>query len=289
MFFALEHAPQILNMSPTDHETLRRWSRGISRALAALVRFRHTIGLASAFVLGACAPDLTVGEWICAGEAIPDDTDPIGAPWETGFENQFCDYTQLAGFCYAEDRATFTTVTEPVHSGRFAAAFKIRAGDSDGYQTRCVRQGVLPAEAYYGAWYFVPARASNAGNWNLIHFQGGSRSGQHGLWDISLVNATNGDLELVVFDFLNGATRRPARTNAIPVNVWFHIEFYLKRAADKTGAVALYQDGQLLLDVKNVITDDSSWGQWYVGNLADALTPRDSTLYVDDVTIRTTR
>ena len=32
-------------------------------------------------------------------------------------------------------------------------------------------------------------------------------------------------------------------------------------------------------------TDDSNFGQWYVGNYADGLEPADSTLYVDDVTI----
>jgi len=60
-------------------------------------------------------------------------------------------------------------------------------------------------------------------------------------------------------------------------------------AADATGAVALYQDGEELLEVTNLITDDSTWGQWYVGNLATGLRPADSKLYVDDVTIRSTR
>jgi hypothetical protein len=60
----------------------------------------------------------------------------------------------------------------------------------------------------------------------------------------------------------------------------------LKRAADATGEVALYQDGELLIQATDLITDDSSWGQWYVGNLAQGLTPPDSTLYVDDVTLR---
>jgi hypothetical protein len=75
----------------------------------------------------------------------------------------------------------------------------------------------------------------------------------------------------------------------IPIQAWFQLELHLKRAADATGEVALYQDGQLLIDQKGLRTDDTSWGQWYVGNYADALTPPDFTLYVDDVTIRGTR
>jgi hypothetical protein len=148
---------------------------------------------------------------------------------------------------------------------------------------------VFPAAAYYGAWYFIPATATNTALWNLVHFRGGTSAQQHGLWDISLVNGANGALEAVVFDFLNGTTRRASRPTPVPIGEWFHLELYLKRAADATGEVALYQDDQLLFEAKNLITDDTSWGEWYVGNLATRLAPRDSTLYVDDVTIRSTR
>jgi hypothetical protein len=259
-------------------------------------RARSLLHLASALALlgalAACQPELNVGKWTCAtsGDAgLAKPTDPVALPWSTGFEDEFCDYSEVAGFCYAEAQASYTTVTSPVHSGHYAAAFRITTSDTTGHQTRCVRQGALPAAAYYGAWYFVPARATNTALWNLLHFQGGEAPGQHGLWDVSLENGTNGDLELVVFDFLNSKTRRPAKATPIPIGAWFHIELYLKRAADATGQVTLYQDGQLLIDVANLITDDSNWGQWYVGNLSTGLTPRDSTLYVDDVTIRSTR
>lgn len=266
----------------------------VARALAGIVWFRvrfvgrkTKLALALGAALAACGPDLNVGDWKCA-EARAAPTDPIAVPWSTSFEEQFCDYSELAGFCYAEPGASYTIVASPVHSGRSAAAFAITAGDTDAHQTRCVRQGELPKAAYYGAWYFVPARATNSALWNLIHFQGGSSAGQHGLWDVSLVNGTNGELELVVFDFLNGVTRRPA-ARPIPIAAWFHIEVYLQRAADATGAFALYQDGQPMLEVRNLITDDSTWGQWYVGNLATGLTPAESTLYVDDVSLRSTR
>ena len=248
--------------------------------------------LAALGMLG-CQRDLSVGEWTCAPRdadaALALADDPIVLPWSTGFEAEFCDYTALEGFCYAEDLASYTTVTSPVHSGRSAAAFRVLAGNLRGHQTRCVRQGRLPEAAYYGAWYFVPERATNADNWNLIHFQGGDSSAMHGLWDVSLVNGSNGELEVVVFDFLNSRTRRAVTPVPVPIGSWFHLEFFLKRAADATGEVALYQDDQLLVNATNLVTDDSHQGQWYVGNLARRLTPTDSTLYVDDVTIRGTR
>ena len=259
-------------------------------------RLRAPAAVLAALCLTGCEPTLNVGEWTCseAGSTAepPVSTSAVALPWATGFEQRFCDYTQLAGFCYADPKASYETVTEPVHSGRYAAAFKVDSALTDGRQARCVRQGVLPSAAYYAAWYYVPEPATNFALWNLWHFQGGepsAPSGLHGLWDVSLVNGTNGALELVVFDFLNGRTRRAANPRPIPIGAWFQVEFYLKRAADNTGEVALYQDGELQLEIKNLRTDDSRWGQWYVGNLASGLTPSEFTLFVDDVTIRATR
>jgi hypothetical protein len=39
------------------------------------------------------------------------------------------------------------------------------------------------------------------------------------------------------------------------------------------------------LDLTGIATDDSRWGEWFVGNFATALSPASSTVYVDDVTI----
>jgi len=234
----------------------------------------------------ACQPKLVVGEWSCGDTdaSTPLRTDPVASPWATSFENAFCDYTQSGGFCFSDPAASFHTVTSPVHTGQFAAAFDVNSSQSSSYQARCVRQGGLPAAAYYGAWYYVPALVTNRAVWNLFHFQGGNPT-QHGLWDVSLINTANGDLQTVVFDFLGGTKRGPVNPPPIPIGTWFHMQFYLKRAANATGEIALYQNGQMLTDVANIITDDSNFGQWYVGNYADGLEPADSTLYVDDVTI----
>jgi hypothetical protein len=259
---------------------------------AALVLLRKTLAVAATCYLGACQPGLVVGEWKCAetrtkAGSAPSLTDPISVPWSTGFENQFCDYTQVAGYCYESLIASHRVVTSPVHSGHFAAAFTVLAVTDAGAssQVRCVRQGVLPAEAYYGAWYYIPKSATNAVNWNLFHFRGGEPSSQHGLWDVSLVNGPTGKLSLRVYDFLGG---RIGDSPPVPIGSWFHIVFYLKRAKDKSGEVALYQDGSKVVDFTNLITDDTDWGQWYVGNYASALIAPDSTLYVDDVTISAT-
>ena len=255
--------------------------------------YSRQLGVVGVLAFCACEHDLHVGKWNCADapDAVQhaDETTVVAAPWSTSFEEGFCDYSQGAGYCYGDRLATYTTVTSPVHSGHYAAAFNVQGDDLAARQARCVVEGILPTAAYYGAWYFVPARATNSGLWNLVHFQGGDLSALHGLWDISLENGSDEQLQLIVYDFLNGRTHRPADPTPIPIGSWFHIELYLERAAGETGEVALFQDGNELLRVTNLVTDDTRWGQWYVGNLASGVSPADSTLYVDDVTIRRTR
>ncbi len=255
-------------------------------------------GVALACLASGCEPELVVGTWACPAPDVPPPGDAgataslekiVGVPWTTGFEKTgFCDYGRAGGFCYSSPGASYEIVDAPVHGGSSAAAFSATADPAaDGAQARCFREGALPSEALYGAWFYVPSLADDAGNWNLMHFQGGAPNALHGLWDVSLDVVEDGTLALYVFDFLRGTSRRvPAGVApAVPIGAWFRVEFRLRRAADSTGEVALYQDGALLLTLTGLATDDTDFGQWYVGNLVNALTPPDSTLYVDDVAI----
>jgi hypothetical protein len=254
---------------------------------------RCIVPLLCALLLG-CEPDLVVGKWECRA-SVGDDgvemaTEPAAVPWSTSFENAFCDYSAPAGFCYAAERASYQVVTSPVHSGKRAAAFSLSAdGAFDGYQTRCVRQGELPKAAYYSAFFLIPEAPSAASNWNLMHFRSGDGGPAHGLWDVSLERQADGTFQVYLFDFLRSLTRATTDVPAVPIGSWFELELYLERAADGTGEVALYQDGQLALALDGLVTDDATYGQWYVGNLAASLTPAESVLYVDDVSIRLTR
>jgi hypothetical protein len=72
---------------------------------------------------------------------------------------------------------------------------------------------------------------------------------------------------------------------AMPIGAWFHVEMWLKRATDATGEVSVYQDGVSVLHLTHPITDDSTFQQWYVGNLSTNMNPVESTLYVDDVSV----
>jgi hypothetical protein len=243
----------------------------------------------------ACEPTVVIGARACPSDARAplDPNTSIGVPWTTGFEDGFCDYASPMGFCFATGSGSLSVVTSPVHSGQYAAAFSVQGGavDGGGAQVRCVQQGLFPSAAYYGAWYYVPEFALNAGNWNLLHFQGGV-PGQtlHGLWDVSLVNlGAGGPLHVLFFDFLTGSAPDSSAVPPIPLSQWFHLEVYFKRAKDATGELSVWQDGVMAVHLTGLRTDDTDWGQWYVGNLAAALVPGASTVYVDDVTIGSTR
>jgi len=242
----------------------------------------------STVVIGSCA-EPTHADAGDAGAPNSAGEDAVGVPWSTGFEDGLCGYYAYRGYCYARHGATFQVVRSPVHSGKFAAAFSV-TGDTttiERSQARCVRQGVMPKSASYSAWYYIPSLAVSDGNWNLFHFLGGVSEGDsHPLWDVSLANSPDGALQLSVFNFLKSTHPPISGVPAIPIGSWFQLTVKILRSAQANGAVTVYQDGVEALHLSNLVTDDTEWGQWYVGNYAKTLVPAMSTVYVDDVTIR---
>ncbi len=274
---------------------------GPNRYPRARRRWRSLLGV-GAVVLGCSSePILDIGEWECSGEPASEVSsasdfeiieDDVEIPWQTSFENGFCDYTRLGGFCFANAAASFEVVSSPVHSGNWAAAFHIVGEDVDGLQARCARQGRLPESAYYGAWFYIPSAVTVADNWNLFHFEGEPPDGSDqlwGLWDVSLEVGPDGSLRPFVYDFLRPGIWSLPDSRRVPIGQWFHLEAYLRRASDTTGQFTLYLDGDQVLDLTDTATDDTEFGQWYVGNLATTIEPTGNTLFVDDVTISMVR
>jgi hypothetical protein len=248
---------------------------------------------ALALTLCCCDPRIVIATPTCsrttdAAAGSNAGVDAVQLGWSSGFEQGFCDFQQPSGYCYAAHGiSAYEVVQAPVHSGQFAAAFTIKTDASLAFmQTRCVRQGTLPKEAYYGAWYFIPAARKSRGFWNLIHFHGGrSTEDADGLWDVSLTNDAAGVMHLSVYNHITDKLQELSNPPPVPIGSWFQVVVYLKRAADPTGEIAVYQDLGEIFRASGLVTDNSTWGQWYVGNLAIDLEPPESTLFVDDVTI----
>lgn len=233
---------------------------------------------------GACDPTLMPD----APGGAPSDPAPVEVPWSTGFENGFCDYAQKQGFCYTNGDARFAAVSSPAHDGVGAAEFFVNATTGEA-AARCVRQGLFPPDAVYGAWFYVSTAAERTDNWNLMYFNGRPPGGDLiGFWDVS-IHVVDGRNVLVVFDQRRGMRLVPEGGPDVPIGSWFHVEFRLRRSAEENGLIELRQDGMPIFTLDGIVTDTSEWAQWYIGNLVAGRTPPDSTLYVDDVSITLAR
>jgi hypothetical protein len=261
-----------------------------------LFRAGSAIALGVVAIAG-CSPSAVIGTRYCQAwpgpdsGAVPDPTLPVSLSWSTGFEDGFCGYAPPFGDCYVAQAGTYSVVTSPVHSGRYAAAYQIQSDAPGGSQSqaRCYVQGAMPATAYYGAWYYVPAsvQVEDGGLWNLFHFvDGPAEGGLHSVWDVQLITPEDAGIRTQLYGFQGtGGNFEAGVVPAIPIAQWFHIEVYYKRTNDNTGELRLFQDGALVARLDGLSPDDSDWGQWYVGNLGVGLQPAASTIYVDDVTI----
>ena len=238
------------------------------------------------------------GGGACSLDATTDATlTPLVVPWSTSFENGTIADPGTSCYMVGTGSTFFlASAPSPVHSGQHSAGFTVDSTQFEA-EARCVRQGAFPAAAYYGAWYYVPQFEVNSGNWNLLHFRAASQPNVtlHGLWDISLVNGSDGGLNVALYDFLRMREIAPGYPGpgqdagaGIPINQWFHLEAFFRRACDNTGEFTLYMGGQVVYSLKGLPTADALWGEWHFGNLATALSPATSTVYVDDVTISTT-
>jgi len=266
--------------------------RASARAAAALAVACLAMACEPTVVIGSCAQSSSTGSGGVAGASASSSADAVAVPWSTGFEDGLCGYA-AQGYCYGRHGASLEVVQSPVHTGQFAAAFTVNGNATDTTeersQARCVRRGVMPKSAYYGAWYFIPELHTSDTNWNLFHFLGVTETESHALWDVSLANDSDGALVLTVFNFFKSTHPPISGVPPIPIGTWFHIEVQLKRSAQANGEIIVYQDDAVALHLTNTVTDDTDWGEWYVGNYARKLVPELSTVYVDDITMREER
>jgi len=73
----------------------------------------------------------------------------------------------------------------------------------------------------------------------------------------------------------------------LPIARWFHIEAYLAYAPDMPTELEIWLDGTSMLRLTlDEAPSDLFWG---LGNEAGGLSPSESTLYIDDVTISPSR
>jgi hypothetical protein len=153
------------------------------------------------------------------------------------------------------------------------------------------REQPSPPEAYYSAWFYLPA-TFEIGSWlSLLHF-GYSRTGDGNnigpVWDFNIYPTGDGTLIGHLHESSSVANREPTNPLPVPTATWFHYEIFYKKAPDATGRITIWQDGTQILDLTNVVTAPNAWTQWDVGGASNDVSPA-ATVYFDDAAISLTR
>jgi len=198
------------------------------------------------------------------------------------------------GGVYTDGRAPDPGATpEQAHRGRYGGLVVFSPAAATATFSYFYREQPSPAQAYYGAWFFIPAALEVRSFLSLLHFGYHPAAGDPtttAIWDFDLQPDTDGSLVPRLYQ--TGAASPVAPQPAVPVPpaTWVHFELLFKKAADATGQIVAWQNGVQIMDVANVVTAPTDWIQWDVGGGAlDVITPTPVSIYVDDVTISSTR
>jgi hypothetical protein len=236
-------------------------------------------------LLSGCGQDLDVGSDVL---------------WTARFEvggNSFPEWTSVPGGNYGAfpPPNNVEVSSEYVHHGRFAAKLTINApvDNPQGYGSSLVRQGNLPVQAYYSAWYYLPSKVTVGIYWVIMKFRyrtvADDPTTENELFDLNLKNLPGGDMSLRLYDHRSGDLPLDVADPIVPVgnNVWFQVEA-LYRADALDGQFALWLDGNRILNYEGP-TGAPPWVAWDVVSVGEDLTLPTALLYVDDCAISNTR
>jgi hypothetical protein len=255
---------------------------------------RHTskrIFLAAASWLtlaGGCGQDLNVGSDIL---------------WTSRFEvggNNFPEWRGVpdgTGSAGAVPPNTIEVSSEQGHNNsHFSAKLTVTgtANSTAGIGASLVRNGGLPNEAYYSAWYYLPQSVAVGYYWVVMKFRYRAVPDDPNtaaeLFDVNLTNPSPGVMGLRLYDHQTLPNQPQPKLSAhfVAVNAWFQLEAFYRAASDNTGRLTLWLDGRQILDLPGP-TGPPGWVAWDVVSVASDLNPEPAVLYVDDCAISKTR
>ena len=179
--------------------------------------------------------------------------------------------------------------TEESRSGNYSAKLTwFGPGDS---ATRLFRwcEPQRNTELYYSAWFFFPRTYRPGLYWNIFQWKSKTSSVNDPFFILNIANRTDGNMYFYLYDWQRRASNAQTKVN-VPVGRWFQVEAYYRCAADNTGRVIFWQDGQLLFDVTNLSTRYGNGDcQWSLNSYSDSITPGPASYYIDDVSISPSR
>ena len=166
----------------------------------------------------------------------------------------------------------------------------------------------FPKSSYYSAFYYFPNTFNpnkyapwdpgDGGWWNIFQFKSDDINGtSQPVWTL---NVDHNDATQEMYLYLYTKYNIPASHSqsgtplTIPVGQWVHLEaFYLASTGNTPdGTIKIWQDGNLILDINNVVTTlASEQVVWGIGNYTDHIdggtTQGTASLYFDDCIVGT--
>ena len=201
-----------------------------------------------------------------------------------------------------ENAAASPTVSgDLAHNGRFSG--KATVGPTSGSpgmssSNYFYRTQPSPTEAYYGAWFYIPSTVTIRSWLSLVHFRcsaTGDGLNITAVWDLNLWPVRDGSLPTGTlpigsltthfYNFLTQVNADQVVIPAVPTDQWVHYEVLIRKAADATGRIQIWQDDVLIVDLENIATFSTDWVEWDVGGASNDLAPASASVYVDDATI----
>ena len=215
--------------------------------------------------------------------------------WWTDHETgDLSDWTRNGGSLWTSTGGQLDVVTSPVRSGSYALRSSVTSSSSTLSAAVAQRAGVqVPVDAYYSAWYYVPAVSTATTYWLFFKFRSrcvaSDPSTDAEVWDFNFVPDGNGAMQFTLFGHAKGVLEPPVATPTVPIGQWFQVEAYLRVANDDTGRLTVWEDDTVIFDVQGQPTMPSTCVEWSVGGITGMITPASATFYVDDAAISTRR
>jgi len=196
------------------------------------------------------------------------------------------------GGTYAENPPIAPVVTTDVaHGGRYAGKSTMMAtmGMAGMVSSSYFYRSQTPLEGYYSAWFYVPSTALVRTWLSLVHFlvsATGDGQNVNPIWDLNLYpRPADGTLTTHLYNYDTQVNADQLVNNTVPLDRWVHFEILLRKAADSTGRLAVWQDDVEIVDLEDIVTAKSYWLKWEVGGASNDIEPAPSSIYVDDAAI----
>jgi hypothetical protein len=251
-----------------------------SRAAARLsAAFAVACGVLGA---GGCGRHVPLGDVGDGGAAIL-----WAATFEPGDLSEWTSDGQ--GGSYRDPTAPLPAVTmTQAHRGHYAGSTTFTTVPGFTSLSYLYRDQPSPPVAYYSAWFYIPSSFAVKSYLSLSHFLCSFTNDDQNLvpiWDVNIYPRPDGSLVAHLLDYRTFSNTEQLVPIPVPVDAWVHFEVMMRKAADATGEVAVWQDDAPILDIQNVITTPTDRVQWDAGGSSDSLVPPTGVVYVDDAAI----